>query len=449
LSAAPAEAVPAGALTTHRVFSAWWPLATSWLFMGLELPVIGAGMARLPDATVSLAAYGGVVFPLALLIESPIIMLLSASTALSKDWASYRRVTAYMWSAGLALTALHALIAFTPLFDSIASGLLGVPDAIVDPARLGFQILLPWTMSIAYRRTQQGVMIRFGGSRLVGMGTAVRLAANLLVIAIGLATHRWSGIVVGATAVAAGVVAEALYAAVAVRPWLRDHVRRAPPPAEPLTAARFWRFYLPLLVMPLIQFLLMPLMSAAMSRMPEAIPSLAVWPVLGGMVFALRSLGFALNEVVVAQLEAPHPVPALRRFTSALALATSAALLLAAATPLGAVWLGGVSALPPGLAALGGAALWLAWPMPALSTVHSWYQGALLHAHRTRGITESVAVMIVVSASVLAAGIAWQRAAGLHVACVAMVAGAAAQALWLRWRAIGEIRAIAARDVTG
>ena len=50
---------------------AWLPLAASWLLMGLELPAVSAVMARLPDPERSLAAYGGVVFPLALLIESP------------------------------------------------------------------------------------------------------------------------------------------------------------------------------------------------------------------------------------------------------------------------------------------------------------------------------------------------------------------------------------------
>ena len=44
-------------------------------------------MARLPQSTVSLAAYGGVVFPVALLVESPILMLLTASTALARDLA--------------------------------------------------------------------------------------------------------------------------------------------------------------------------------------------------------------------------------------------------------------------------------------------------------------------------------------------------------------------------
>ena len=76
---------PLQPLSTREIFSTWWPLAFSWLLMGTELPAISAIMARLPDPEVNLAAYGGIVFPLALIIEAPIIMLLATSTALSKD----------------------------------------------------------------------------------------------------------------------------------------------------------------------------------------------------------------------------------------------------------------------------------------------------------------------------------------------------------------------------
>ena len=66
----------------RRVVRTWWPLAASWLLMASEQPVLSAIVARLAEPEINLAAWGGLVFPLALIIESPIIMLLSASTAL-------------------------------------------------------------------------------------------------------------------------------------------------------------------------------------------------------------------------------------------------------------------------------------------------------------------------------------------------------------------------------
>jgi hypothetical protein len=430
----------AAPVTLATVYRTWWPLAASWLMMGLELPAVSAVMARLPEPTVSLAAYGGVVFPLALLIESPIIMLLSASTALSRDWPSYRLVRRAMLTMGGALTALHALVAFTPLYDVVAAHVLGIPADILEPARLGLQIMTPWTLSIAYRRTQQGVLIRFGNSRAVGVGTAIRLGANVVVLALGYAHGRLPGIAVGTLAVIAGVVGEAIFAGFAVHPVLRDRVRPAPPTSDPLTVARFIRFYTPLALTPLMGFLAMPIASAAMTRMPRTLDSLAAWPVVNGLTFTLRSVGFALNEVVVSLLDRPGAAAPLRGFAFGLAGSTSALLLVVALSPLGPLWFGRVSALPPDLTALAVVALAIACPLPALNALQSWYQGVLVHSRRTRGVSESMAVYLAVMVAVLVAGIGVGRLPGLPITMLGMAAAGACQVEWLRRRAAAPLR---------
>ena len=158
-------------LSLKRIYKVWLPLAASWLLMGMELPILSAFVARLAEPKINLAAYGGIVFPLALIIEAPVIMLLAASTALSKDWASYLKLRKFMLYAGGLLTALHLFTALTPFYYVIAEGLLDAPPEIIEPARLGLIIMTPWTWSIAYRRLNQGVMIRFGHSNIIGIGT--------------------------------------------------------------------------------------------------------------------------------------------------------------------------------------------------------------------------------------------------------------------------------------
>lgn len=433
-------------LRASEVAAVWAPLAGSWLLMGLELPVVSAAIARLPEANVSLAAYGGAVFPIALLIESPIIMLLAASTALARDEASYRLIRRFMRLAAGSLTLLHALVAFTPLFDLVVVHLLGVPEAVREPARTGLRIMLPWTFAIAYRRTQQGVLIRFGRARAVTMGTAVRLAAITTVLALALASGRVSGIVAGTLAVVGGVICEALFAGWAVRPVRRRELRAAPAVSPALTMPAFLRFYLPLMVTPSINFLAMPLSAAAMSRMPLALESLAIWPALSGIAFTLRAVGFGFNEVVVAQLDAHRPVPALRRFAVALSLAASGVLAALALTPLGRLWFSVVSGLEPALAALASAALPLLVLTPALSVWQSYWQGALVHSGRTRGVTESMLALLVATAAVLGAGLAWRGTAGAYFAAGGLLAGNVAQAAWLWWRGRHEIARVAARD---
>jgi hypothetical protein len=420
-------------LTTRRILSTWWPLAASWLLMAVELPVLSAVVARLADPTVHLAAYGGVVFPLALIVESPIIMLLAASTALSRDRLSYARLRRFTHAAGAGLTALHVLVAFTPLYDAIAAGLLGAPPEVLEPARLGLRVMTPWTWSIAYRRFNQGVLIRFGHSRAVGLGTAVRLAADVTVLSFG-ALLGAPGILVATSAVACGVMSEALYTRLRVGPVLSSQMP-ASSSSPPLTLHAFLRFYAPLAMTPLLELLMEPIGAAAMARMPGALESLATWPVLFGTVWMSMALGVGFQEVVVALIGEPGGPRQLRRFALGLAAVTALPLLLAAATPLSGIWFGSAAGLPPELSGLARSALWLAPPLPALVVAHSWFQGRLVESRRTRAIPEALALFLATACAVALAGVWWGRITGLYVALAAIALGAGAQALWLRHRA--------------
>jgi len=424
-----------------RIVTAWWPLAASWLLMAVESPALSAFIARLPDPEIHLAAYGGVVFPLALIVEAPVIMLLSASTALSKDWASYQRIYRFMMVAGAALTALHLATAFTPLYDVVVVMIIGAPSVIVEPARLGLKIMIPWTWCIAFRRFNQGALIRFGHSSSVGFGTVVRISANLITLTAGfllaqrLGPDRMPGIAVGTLAVAAGVISEAVYVGWAVRPVLRFEIRPAPPVEPAMTWRVFFAFYIPLIMTSLLTLLANPIGSAAISRMPASLASLAAWSVVTGFIFMLRSLGVAYNEVVVALLDDATLTIPLKRFAYFLAWSTSGLLAVVASTPLSRLWFEDLSALSPELTSMARTALWLALPLPALSVLQSWYQGILLNRRKTRGVTESVGVYLLASAIVLGAGVAWGQMAGLYVGIIALAVSVAAQTAWLAWRA--------------
>ncbi|HID89232.1 MAG TPA: hypothetical protein EYH27_01935 [Anaerolineales bacterium] len=332
------------------------------------------------------------------------------------------------------------LIAFTPLYYVVAERWIGAPAEIIEPARVGLMIMTLWTWAIAYRRFQQGVLIRFGHSRAVGFGTMVRLAADGTVLLTGYLIHTLPGIVVATGALAAGVVGEAVYAGLRVRSVLRDQVRNTPPEGGELTARAFLAFYTPLAMTSLLNLLVQPIGSAALSRMPQPLESLAVWPVLSGFVFLLRSAGMAYNEVVIALLDRPGAARNLRRFTALLTAGTTALLLLVAATPLSSLWFGRVSALSPRLAALASHGLWLALPLPGLNVLQSWYQGAIVHSRRTRGITEAVLVFLLTTSAILWAGAACKRVPGLYVGLMAFAVGRTLQTAWLWYRSRPAMR---------
>ena len=433
-------------LSMKRIFDTWWPLAASWMLMGAELPALSAVIARLEYPKINLAAYGGIVFPISLIIEAPIIMLLAASTTLCKDYDSYRKLWRFMMISGASLTVLHILIAFSPLYYIVVEDLIGAPAVIIEPARIGLMIMTPWTWSIAYRRFNQGVLIRFGHSKAVGVGTVVRLTADLVVLLIGYSIGTIPGIVLATSAVAAGVVCEAIFAGIVTRPIVNNELKKAPPLEEPLTLNAFLKFYIPLAMTSVLLLLVQPIGSAAMSRMHRAIDSLAVWPVVSGLIFLLRSLGMAYNEVVVALLDEPLSTQSLRRFAYLLAGFVTVLLLLITITPFADFWFRGAQGLNSDLAGLAITGMWISLLIPGLNVLQSWYQGAIVVSRQTRGITEAVGIFLITTVVLMSVGATWSQAIGLYIGLGAFAIAMLVQTLWLWFRARPALQTTHERD---
>lgn len=399
--------------------------------MGAEMPLVVAAISRLDDATNQLAAMA-VVYPISLIVEGPIIMLLAAATALARDRVSYDWLSRVVWIAAVGLGVVHAAVAFTPAFDQVAVRLLGVPADSLEPARLGLMLMTPWSPMIAYRRFQQGVLIRFDRSRAVGTGTLVRLAANVIVLGAGLVHGGFSGAAVGACAISAGVTAEAIYAALAVRPVLRDQMPARDPEARALSVRSFLAFYTPLAITPFLTLALQPAGTAAMTRMPDSLRSLASWSAVYGLIFLLRSFGFAFQEVAVRLADEPGGGVALRRFAVRLSVATSGALLFLWATPLAALWFREVSGMPEHLVEVSSAGVAFGILMPGYAVWMNYYQGMLVQRHRTHAVTMAVLVYVAISGTLLGIGVAAQSWSGLPGALGAFTIAGLCQTAFLR-----------------
>ncbi|MFT7535318.1 MAG: hypothetical protein ACI85K_001270 [Hyphomicrobiaceae bacterium] len=415
--------------------------------MGVEMPMLAVAMTRMPGGDPHLAALGALVYPLSLLIEAPIIMLLAASTALVRNLDIHEQLRRFAHVTAAILTVIHMLVAFTPAFDFIALDMIGVPDAIIEPGRLGMQIMTPWTWAIAYRRFQQGVLIRCEQSKLVVYGTMIRLLANVLVLAIGLSVGTWSGIVVGTIGIICGVTAEAIWAGWCfhrfAKPKLREQqlARQQLDPGHveaPLQWPKFAAFYIPLAFTPLITIVIQPIGSWAMSKMSDPLMSLAAWPAVYGLVFLTRTAGYAFNEVVVALAGKPGGHRSLRRCGYGIAAVATMVMLLLAATPLGEWWFGTVTGLSPELTALASASLLFAVLMPGYAVAQNYHQGLLVHNHRTRPITEAVVLYLVICSICLVIGVEYlQDVQGIQVALGSFTIAGLMQTTWLLLRRRG------------
>ncbi len=174
--------------------------------------------------------------------------------------------------------------------------------------------------------------------------------------------------------------------------------------------------------------------SAAISRMPLALDSLAAWPIVIGVLFVLRAGATAYKEVVVALLDRPGAETALRRFTWLLAGGSGLITVTIAFTPATDLILEQVFGLSDQLAALAKQGLRLGAILPVAGALQNLYVGILVHRHETRAVTASMALFLVVSAAILVAGVAYNELSGLLVGYLAFSAANLSQLLWV-WRA--------------
>ena len=405
----------------------WLPLAATWMMMAVEGPFLAAVIARLADPKFNLAAHG-VAYAFAILVEAPVIMLMSASTALVEDEPTLQRMRRFTWALNVGVTALLLVVLIRPLYDGIMSTLLGLPDEVSGLVYGALWLFLPWPAAIGYRRFLQGLLIRADRTRLVAVGTVFRLAG---MAATGLLLYFWGGIPgawVGAAALSVGVVTEAVAVRIMARETLDELEGRTTPvdaDAIGLDYGRIAGFYWPLALTSLIGLTVQPMLTFFMGRAPSPIESLAVFPVVHSLSFIFRSLGLSYQEAAIALLgkECEH-APEVGRFAFWLGLAASGGLALVAFVPAAAdFWFVTVSGLEPELAAFALTPARIVAPLPALSVLLSFQRASLVQGRRTGPIT-GASVTEIVGIAILFSALGWGVGmVGVTAASIAFVGG--------------------------
>ena len=415
----------------RRIFLFWLPLAASWLLMGLEGPVLQAVIARLGDIQTQLAAFG-IVSSLEIAIESPVIMLLATSTALATSGRNYRVLRRFVFWLNTLVTIVAILVAFTPLFDVIVRRIMGIPGPIADAAQPGLMIMVGWSAAIGFRRFAQGVLIRHGQTRWVGYGTMARLfssAGTGIVLAV---LTSLPGVFIASIALMAGVVTEALFVAVVARPTIRRAFEKpASSSADAINFTDVLKFHTPLAATSLLTLLAQPLVGAGLARMPHPRETLAAWPVIWGILFIFRSAAFALPEAVIALVSDRLRRESVRRFCRTVGVASSAAMLCLAATPLVNLYLRHLAGIPDLLARLITPGLLLFVPMPFINSIHSWYRGLLMSARKTGVIYWGMGINLTLTGAVIFAGVL-MRFPGIEVAVLSLDVALLVELFYLR-----------------
>ena len=422
------ETPPAG-LTSQRIARFWLPLEATWLMMAAEGPFVAALIARLAEPKENLAAFA-VATALSWIVESPIIMMLSASNALVRDGVAYRKLRRFSNAMNLAVTAVMIVLITPPVFSFVARGVMGLEARVAGLAGQSMIFLVLWPGAIGFRRFYQGILIRDGRPKAVTWGTVIRLSAMAATGLLFALAFRLPGASVGAGALGAGVVAEGAASWFMARRTVR--CLRAQSETEcafgrSLTAPGIVRFYAPLALTSFLSFFINPLTTFFLARGRMALESLAILPVIAGLAFVFRTAGIAMQEVIIALVgDACENRRILNRFSIRVGAAATAGLALFVSTPLAGIWYGKVSGLTPDLVAFSMLPGALLVALPILESFLSFERGVLVKAHRTAPIGVGVGVQLAVTIAVFAFMITGLRITGAISVGPAITAGYAA-----------------------
>jgi progressive ankylosis protein len=421
---------PSGSLTYRKIFLFWGPLALTWLMMAIEQPLLIAFIARLSEAKYNLAAFG-IAGSFAMIIEAPIIMLMSASTALVSGRNSYKKLKRFTDILNIGITGIQLIILIPPVFNYIVTGLMEVPEEIARLAHVALIIFLPWAASIGYRRFYQGILIRNNLTRRVTYGTIIRLSV-IVIMGILLFTAGIEGAYVGAGAMSLAVFCEAIATRMMVAGTLKKLLVKEDTQNGNLRLRSIAKFYYPLALTSLLSLGVHPFVTFFMAKSYMAVESLAVLPVVGSLVFIFRSLGLSYQEVNIALIgEKRQNYRVLRNFAIYLGIMVTVLISLIAFTPLADLWFINISGLSKELAAVSYLPLKIMILLPAMTVLLNFQRSSLITNNTTGPISVATAIELVGIIVVLLVCVVFLDLIGVVAASIAFMAGRGMSNLYL------------------
>ena len=413
-------------LTYKRIFNFWTPLAATWLMMSVEGPFLAAIIARLAEPKYNLAAYG-VAYSLALIVEAPIIMIMSASTALVKDRDSFFKLRNFTYFLNISITLLMGIMLVPGIFYFLMMRVIGLPREVAYLTHRACILLLPWPGAIGYRRFYQGILIRSNLTRRVAYGTIIRLVSMSSTAIILSTFFNIDGALVGTGALAVAVTLESVFSR-----WMARHAvwhllnmtEFESKSVSPISYKKISQFYYPLALTSILGLGVQPMITFFMGQSRMPIESLAVFPVVTSLVFIFRSMGLSYQEVGIALMGANNEYfRQLRNF--AVFLGTSVVLILSliAFTPLAAIWYQQISGLSFSLTQFSILPTQILVIMPALTVLLAFQRSVMVNNSNTTPITFATVIEVSIIVLVLFLGIRVFNMIGIVAASFAIVSG--------------------------
>ncbi len=418
-------------MSYRKMFLFMLPLAAVFAAGDIGQQVLNGGMARMPDAIATLAAYG-LALGIKGLLSTPLIQAGQLGIGLTESHAGRLQIQRFLLVVASCIGLLLAGLGLTPIGVWLTRDLHSLTNPLGAEVQFALLCMVPLVFVDGWARYYSGLLLRYQHSGWTSAGTSARIGASIATVfallPLDLVHSRpiWLPILV----IYVGGLAEM---AVVLRGYF-SAVRHRLPEHSPsqLTTRQIFSFFWLLVFINAVSSGSRPIVNLFVSRGPNAEFGLAVFVIvesLAGMICGwlqeLRYLPPAFRDEVVN-------LGQIKRFCSWCGILGVACMAAICWTPLLDVALVSMVGLEPVLAEAARAPLLIYSLLPLFTTPRSFLHGLAVVQHRTTALVPSTPVRLLVTVVICLSLSQWDIA-GATLATAALTAGIGTETLVVWW----------------
>ena len=402
------------------------PLILAMVAQGLSAQFLNGGMARVPQAIETLAAFG-LAHGLITVMSGPLHQSRQLGLAMIDNEGQLRTGTRTVVVIGIALSLATAILGLGGPGRWIVQDLHGIESTLADQAQTAMLWLIPLPLVSGLSRYYSGLLAHarrtqiVSASALVGIGVRIGSVFMLLPMAV----VKGQPILLPVAVTLLGAVSEYL---VLIWGHLRFSRPALPRTGPPVSVAPILAFLWPLAVIMIFQAASRPLINLFVSRGADATQSLAVLTI----VYALGHIHYGwvseIRSLAPAFRDAAGSLYAIRRFVVACGAISFALAVLLFWTPIGQIILLDLIGVEAGIARLCSGPLVIYSFFPFAVTLRGYYHGVGLVNRITDVMAWSGPCRLVAIATALGV-LSMTNLPGATVGVAALLCGFTAEAL--------------------
>ena len=364
------------------------PLAVVFTAGDMGQQVLNGGMARMPEAIATLAAYG-VALGIKGLLATPLNQAGQLGLVLTDDHYARRLNQLFLLGIAALVACALAILALTPVGVWLTDDVHQLTGELSTEVRFALLCLVPLVFIEAITRYHAGLLLRYRQATWMSTATFARIGTSIVAVfallpfALVQARPIWLPVLV----IYAGLLAETV---VVFTGYFRTVHRHLPPQSDNrLTISYIFRFFWPLVLVSAIQSGSRPIVNLFVARGPNAEFALAVFVIVESLAGMVCGWIQELRYLPAAFRDDADSLAYIRRFTAWCGVLGVALMGVVCWTPVLDFILVRLIGLESAVAAASRMPLLIYSFLPLVMTPRSYLHGLAFMQHRTRALVPS------------------------------------------------------------